>query len=182
MITVVIVAGCAVLAVGLIWLALRLFDGSREPPRHAATGWTPAELRGLRGPEVHHEEYATVPAFLSSPPPWPPAVARPYGQGGDQAPAAGMVAGEIPAQPDRGHETPAAGDLVTHADTALWEGHAALIPARGAPEDGLPPMSGMLRQALRDAEDAARWPDLQPGYGYADDTGEFARIMAEVAP
>jgi len=45
----------------------------------------------------------------------------------------------------------------------------------------LPPMSPQLAQGLRDAEDAQRWPDLQHGYGYADSTGTFTRIVGDGA-
>jgi hypothetical protein len=103
-----------------------------------------------------------------------------------QPPAAGMVAGENPARLPMGHETPAAGDPVTHD---LWdhgpdEWTTRLVPAAEAPaaQDwaaALPPMSERLRQGLRDAEDAQRWPDLQHGYGFADGTGTFTRIVED---
>jgi hypothetical protein len=43
----------------------------------------------------------------------------------------------------------------------------------------LPPMSPQLAQGIRDADDAQRWPDLQHGYGFADGTGTFTRIVAD---
>ena len=134
-------------------------------------------------------------------PPWPPlphpdAAAGSQGGGHDWlaaptpaslSPAAGMVAGESPARlQSRADETPAAGDPVTHD---LWdhgpdEWTTRLVPAAEAPaaQDwaaALPPMSERLRQGLRDAEDAQRWPDLQHGYGFADGTGTFTRIVED---
>lgn len=94
--------------------------------------------------------------------------------------------------------------LVAHADTALWQGHTETIacsscvdtdaglacqadlggqcPSGADPaldEHGLPPMSAALARALQEAEDAQRWPELMPRYGYQDATGEFTRIVAE---
>ena len=80
----VFIAIAAIVAVGVAWY----LHATRVPPRHGAAGWTPAELRQLRGPEVHHEEYTSVP-------PWPPEV-RPRGQGRDNAPA------RVPVAPWRG--------------------------------------------------------------------------------
>ena len=45
----------------------------------------------------------------------------------------------------------------------------------------LPPMSPQLAQGIRDAEDAQRWPELQHGYGFADGTGTFTRIVEDGA-
>jgi hypothetical protein len=99
-----------------------------------------------------------------------------------------MVAGENPARLSMAHETPAAGDPVTHD---LWdhgpdEWTTRLVPAAEAPaaQDwaaALPPMSERLRQGLRDAEDAQRWPELQHGFGFADGTGTFTRIVEDGA-
>ena len=169
-------------------------DAPGVPDREngALTAWDPAELREWTL-ELHHTK---------STPPWPPlphpdAAAGSQGGGHDWlaaptpaslSPAAGMVAGENPARLPMGHETPAAGDPVTHD---LWdhgpdEWTTRLVPAAEAPaaQDwavALPPMSERLRQGLRDAEDAQRWPDLQHGYGFADGTGTFTRIIEDGA-
>ena len=179
MITVVIVAGCAVLAVGLIWLALRLFDGSREPPRHAATGWTPGELARLREPEVHHDEYAPAgflaapvlapanrdlwPERRTSPPPWPPEVARPHGQDGDQ-PVAGP-SGDNPV-PATGTPGPAPPQPPPRGD-----GPAAAAVTAG-PGDLAAAASAIKHLSLDDYEAALP--------GYADPVGAYTDLMAEV--
>ena len=167
-------------------------DAPGVPDREngALTAWDPAELREWTL-ELHHTKNT---------PPWPPlphpdAAADSQGGGHDRlaaptpaslSPAAGMVAGENPARLPMGHETPAAGDPVTHD---LWdhgpdEWTTRLVPAAEAPaaQDwaaALPPMSERLRQGLRDADDAQRWPELQHGYGYADGTGTFTRIVED---
>jgi hypothetical protein len=167
-------------------------DAPGVPDREngALTAWDPAELREWTL-ELHHTKNT---------PPWPPLPhpdAAAGSQGGDHdwlaaptpaslSPAAGMVAGEIPARPSgEGCETPAAGDPVTHD---LWQPRPAdewtteLIPAVHADDArdwavALPPMSPQLAQGLRDADDAQRWPDLQHGFGFADGTGAFARYV-----
>ena len=157
----------------------------------ALTAWDPAELREWTL-ELHHTK---------STPPWPP---QPHpkvhgGQDGGHdwlaaptpaslSPAAGMVAGENPARLSMAHETPAAGDPVTHD---LWdhgpdEWTTRLVPAAEAPaaQDwaaALPPMSPQLAQGIRDAEDRERWPELQHGFGFADGTGTFTRIIEDGA-
>ena len=159
----------------------------------ALTAWDPAELHEWTL-ELHHTK---------STPPWPPlphpdAAAGSQGGGHDwlaaptpasQSPAAGMVAGENPARlHSRADETPAAGDPVTHD---LWdhgpdEWTTRLVPAAEAPaaQDwaaALPPMSPQLAQGIRDAEDRERWPELQHGFGFADGTGTFTRIVEDGA-
>ena len=159
----------------------------------ALTAWDPAELREWTL-ELHHTK---------STPPWPPLPhpdAAAGSQGGDHdwlaaptpaslSPAAGMVAGESPARlQSRADETPAAGDPVTHD---LWdhgpdEWTTRLVPAAEAPaaQDwaaALPPMSPQLAQGIRDAEDRERWPELQHGFGFADGTGTFTRIIEDGA-
>jgi hypothetical protein len=149
-------------------------------------------------PDVVHQMVIDIKATKNTPP-WPPlphpdAAAGSQGGGhawlaaptpASQPPAAGMVAGENPARVPMGHETPAAGDPVTHD---LWQPRPAdewtteLIPAAAvaAAQDwaaALPPMSPQLAQGLRDAEDRERWPELQHGYGFADGTGTFTRIV-----
>ena len=169
-------------------------DAPGVPDREngALTAWDPAELREWTL-ELHHTKNT---------PPWPPlphpdAAAGSQGGGHDWlaaptpaslSPAAGMVAGENPARLPMGHETPAAGDPVTHD---LWdhgpdEWTTRLVPAAEAPaaQDwaaALPPMSPQLAQGIRDAEDAQRWPELQHGFGFADGTGTFTRIVEDGA-
>jgi len=86
--TAIVVFGViAILVAAALTVYFRL---TRDPGgTHRVTGWEPAELRQLAGPEVHHE-------WNASPPPWPPEVARPRGQGGDQTPA------RVPVAPWRG--------------------------------------------------------------------------------
>ena len=88
----------------------------------ALPAWDPAEL----------QEWNVERKKTKSTPPWPPlphpdAAAGSQGGGHDWlaaptpaslSPAAGMVAGENPARLSMGHETPAAGDPVTHD---LWQ-------------------------------------------------------------
>ena len=38
-----------------------------------------------------------------------------------------------------------------------------------------------LAQGIRDAEDRERWPELQHGFGFADGTGTFTRIVEDGA-
>ena len=148
----------------------------------ALTAWDPAELREWTL-ELHHTK---------STPPWPPAQTpqSPSGQDG------GQLLSREPVAPWRGRRADhqeadgnLAGDPVTHD---LWQPRPAdewtteLIPAVDVPaaQDWavtLPPMSPQLAQGLRDAEDAQRWPDLQHGYGYADSTGTFTRIVGDGA-
>jgi hypothetical protein len=189
---VLLVLGAVVLC-AVAWHTRHL-DAPGVPDREngALTAWDPAELREWTL-ELHHTK---------STPPWPPlphpdAAAGSQGGGHDWlaaptpaslSPAAGMVAGENPARLSMGHETPAAGDPVTHD---LWdhgpdEWTTRLVPAAEAPaaQDwaaALPPMSERLRQGLRDADDAQRWPELQHGFGFADGTGTFTRIIEDGA-
>ena len=156
----------------------------------ALTAWDPAELREWTL-ELHHTKNT---------PPWPPlphpdAAAGSQGGGHDWL-AAPTLPSQEPVAPWRGRRADhqeadgnLAGDPVTHD---LWQPRPAdewtteLIPAVDVPaaQDWavtLPPMSPQLAQGLRDAEDAQRWPDLQHGYGYADSTGTFTRIVGDGA-
>ena len=137
----------------------------------ALTAWDPAELREWTL-ELHHTK--STPPWLAAPTlPSQEPVAPWRGRRADHQEADGNLAG----------------DPVTHD---LWQPRPAdewtteLIPAVDVPaaQDWavtLPPMSPQLAQGLRDAEDAQRWPDLQHGYGYADSTGTFTRIVGDGA-
>ena len=130
-------------------------------------------------------------------PPWPP-LPHPDAAAGSQGGGHGWLAAptlpsQEPVAPWRGRRADhqeadgnLAGDPVTHD---LWdhgpdEWTTELIPAAAvaAAQDwaaALPPMSPQLAQGLRDAEDRERWPELQHGYGFADGTGTFTRIVAD---
>jgi hypothetical protein len=199
--TIILVGAGAVLFVALLWLGLRLFDGSREP-RHAATGWTPGELARLREPEVHHDEYAPAgflaapalapanrdlwPERRTSPPPWPPEVARPHGQDGDQPPA------QVPVAPWRGRRADhqeADGDLGgSHAPAAAASplrvespGPAQLQPplqGDGVDSAAVTAGPGDLAAAAA-AIKALTLDDYEAALpGYADPVGAYTGLMA----
>ena len=196
----------AVLAVLLVLGAVVLCAVAWHTRGHGAPGVPDREMGGLTTtdeswPDVVHQMVIDIKATKNTPP-WPP-LPHPKVHGGQDgghdwlaaptpaslSPAAGMVAGENPARPSgEGCETPAAGDPVTHD---LWdhgpdEWTTRLVPAAEAPaaQDwaaALPPMSPQLAQGIRDAEDRERWPELQHGFGFADGTGTFTRIIEDGA-
>ena len=191
-----------IVVIGTAWYLI----ATREPPRHAAAGWTPAELWQLAAPEVHHEEYGYV-----NPPPWPPVVARPRGHGGDQTPARVPVAPwrgrradhqEADANPGGDHAPAFLGaPLLAPVTGNLWPqdvpaapcgdeapGLAAHpLPPRRDESDGLvaapavtAPGPGDLAAvtAAVKAMDLDEYEASLPACPWA--TGEFARILAEV--
>ena len=191
-----------IVVIGTAWYLI----ATREPPRHAAAGWTPAELWQLAAPEVHHEEYGYV-----NPPPWPPVVARPRGHGGDQTPARVPVAPwrgrradhqEADANPGGDHApaflgapllAPVTGDLWPQDVPAAPCGDEAPglaahpLPPRRDESDGLvaapavtAPGPGDLAAvtAAVKAMDLDEYEASLPACPWA--TGEFARILAEV--
>ena len=191
----------AVLAVLLVVGAVVLCAAAWRTRGHEPPGVPDREMGGLTTtdeswPDVVHQMVIDIKATKNTPPWELASLAEAGTQGGGHdwlaaptpaslSPAAGMVAGENPARPREGDETPAAGDPVTHD---LWQPRPAdewtteLIPAAAvaAAQDwaaALPPMSPQLAQGLRDAEDRERWPELQHGYGFADGTGTFTRIV-----
>ena len=190
----------AVLAVLLVVGAVILCAAAWHTRGHGAVPFQ--ELAPPADDDTWAQELLIEVKATKNTPPWPPlphpdAAAGSQGGGHDWlaaptpaslSPAAGMVAGENPARLSMAHETPAAGDPVTHD---LWdhgpdEWTTRLVPAAEAPaaQDwaaALPPMSERLRQGLRDAEDAQRWPELQHGFGFADGTGTFTRIVEDGA-
>ena len=190
----------AVLAAVLVLAAVVLCAVAWHTRHPGAPGVPDREMGGLTTtdeswPDVVHQMVIDIKATKNTPPWELASLAEAGTQGGGHdwlaaptpaslSPAAAMVAGENPARLPMGHETPAAGDPVTHD---LWdhgpdEWTTRLVPAAEAPaaQDwavALPPMSERLRQGLRDAEDAQRWPDLQHGFGFTDGTGAFTRIV-----
>ena len=155
----------------------------------ALTAWDPAELREWTL-ELHHAK---------STPPWPPlphpdAAAGSQGGGHDWL-AAPTLPSQEPVAPWRGRRADhqeADGNLAgdppmpapSHPET--WTDYHGPWTTRKVRADEardwrpvLPPMSAQLAQGIRDAEDAQRWPELQHGYGYADGTGTFTRIVED---
>jgi len=155
----------------------------------ALTAWDPAELHEWTL-ELHHTK---------STPPWPPlphpdAAAGSQGGGHDWL-AAPTLPSQEPVAPWRGRRADhqeADGNLAgdppmpapSHPET--WTDYHGPWTTRKVRADEardwrpvLPPMSAQLAQGIRDAEDAQRWPELQHGYGYADGTGTFTRIVED---
>jgi hypothetical protein len=110
--------------------------------------------------ELHHEEYGTP------------------GTPGRVTPAAGAAVTQRTG-PQHTAGRPAGGP-VSGASPPETPGPASRLSA-GPGAGRLPPMSPRLAAAVQDATDAERYPDLMHGYGFADRTGEFTRIVAEVA-
>ena len=131
-----VTTGAVLLVLGAlgIYLAATPGKGSRKAPRWLRREWDglgdydPAEAH-LPGPELHHEWGTAAAVFLSSPPPWPPVVARPRGHGGDQTPA------RVPVAPWRGRRADH-----QEADANPGGDHAPAFP--GAPL--LAPVTGDL--------------------------------------
>ena len=157
----------------------------------ALTAWDPAELHEWTL-ELHHTK---------STPPWPPlphpdAAAGSQGGGHDWL-AAPTLPSQEPVAPWRGRRADhqeADGNLAgdppmpapSHPET--WTDYHGPWTTRKVRADEardwrpvLPPMSPQLAQGIRDAEDAQRWPELQHGYGFADGTGTFTRIVEDGA-
>ena len=155
----------------------------------ALTAWDPAELHEWTL-ELHHTK---------STPPWPPlphpdAAAGSQGGGHDWL-AAPTRPSQEPVAPWRGRRADhqeADGNLAgdppmpapSHPET--WTDYHGPWTTRKVRADEardwrpvLPPMSPQLAQGIRDADDAQRWPDLQHGYGFADGTGTFTRIVED---
>ena len=193
----------AVLAAVLVLGAIVLCAVAWRTRGHDTPGVPDREMGGLTTtdeswPDVVHQMVIDIKATKNTPPWELASLAEAGTQGGGHdwlaaptpaslSPAAGMVAGESPARlQSRADETPAAGDPVTHD---LWdhgpdEWTTRLVPAAEAPaaQDwaaALPPMSPQLAQGIRDAEDRERWPELQHGFGFADGTGTFTRIVED---
>jgi len=168
-------------------------DAPGVPDREngALTAWDPAELREWTL-ELHHTK---------STPPWPPlphpdAAAGSQGGGHDWL-AAPTLPSQEPVAPWRGRRADhqeADGNLAgdppmpapSHPET--WTDYHGPWTTRKVRADEardwrpvLPPMSPQLAQGIRDADDAQRWPDLQHGYGFADGTGTFTRIVEDGA-
>ena len=166
-------------------------DAPGVPDREngALTAWDPAELREWTL-ELHHTK---------STPPWPPlphpdAAAGSQGGGHDWL-AAPTLPSQEPVAPWRGRRADhqeADGNLAgdppmpapSHPET--WTDYHGPWTTRKVRADEardwrpvLPPMSPQLAQGIRDADDAQRWPDLQHGYGFADGTGTFTRIVED---
>ena len=176
----------AIVAVGVAWY----LHATRVPPRHAATGWTPAELRQLGGPEVHHE-------WNASPLPWPPEM-RPRGPGGDHAPAADAETAAWPPALEPAAAgflgapllAPPTGDLWPHDVPAAPGGDEAPGPAHPPPprrDDGRAAAAAVTAPGPGDlpavtaavkAMDLDAYAASLPACPWA--TGEFARILAEV--
>ena len=155
----------------------------------ALTAWDPAELHEWTL-ELHHTK---------STPPWPRrrggvAAAGSQGGGHDWL-AAPTLPSQEPVAPWRGRRADhqeADGNLAgdppmpapSHPET--WTDYHGPWTTRKVRADEardwrpvLPPMSPQLAQGIRDADDAQRWPDLQHGYGFADGTGTFTRIVED---
>ena len=166
-------------------------DAPGVPDREngALTAWDPAELREWTL-ELHHTKNT---------PPWPPLPhpdAAAGSQGGDHdwlaaptpaslSPAAGMVAGEIPARPSgEGCETPAAGDppmpAPSHPET--WTDYHGPWTTRkvraDVPADPVADLTGAAERirALSLDEYEAAFPGWEHGTGWfrAIDGGEVA--------
>ena len=155
----------------------------------ALPAWDPAEL----------QEWNVERKKTKSTPPWPPlphpdAAAGSQGGGHDWL-AAPTLPSQEPVAPWRGRRADhqeADGNLAgdppmpapSHPET--WTDYHGPWTTRKVRADEardwrpvLPPMSAQLAQGIRDAEDAQRWPELQHGYGYADGTGTFTRIVED---
>ena len=174
--TIILIVAAAIAVLALFGLGLRLFDGSRERPLPAEDQAAIDHLRRLRE-ELHHDH---APAFLAapvlapanrdlwperrtSPPPWPPEVALPHGQGGDQ-PVAGP-SGDNPV-PATGTPGPAPPQPPPRGD-----GPAAAAVTAG-PGDLAAAASAIKHLSLDDYEAALP--------GYADPVGAYTDLMAEV--